>query len=260
MQAEKKSLIPLSAMEFPAKCFRLASSVFLVPVLDGSARLLDLNGRFFAISTVGADMLRLTIDQGQEAAVRTVSARYSQAPEQVSADLRAFLRELEKAGLIMPAGGHDVRPVLRRVLARCLMASALCGVNQVKISRSRVWLMLALAKLSFALCGWSATVDACTQPHRPDDQHTSGDQVARIVDTVDKAVRHVAARHPFPIECKERALCCWVLARQANVPAELIVGVCLYPFEAHCWCEVNARTFSDERDQCERFQAVARYM
>jgi Transglutaminase-like superfamily len=76
---------------------------------------------------------------------------------------------------------------------------------------------------------------------------------------IDTAVRQAAARHILKVECKERALCCWVLARRAGVPAQLVVGICLFPLEGHCWCECGEWIFSDDRDRCASYHPVITY-
>jgi hypothetical protein len=59
--------------------------------------------------------------------------------------------------------------------------------------------------------------------------------------------------------CKERALCCWALARAAGLAATLVVGLQLFPLAGHCWCEVGSWTLSDDRARCDLYTPVIRY-
>lgn len=88
-----------------------------------------------------------------------------------------------------------------------------------------------------------------------DDTHAENDCVTAI----DDAVRRAAANHMVRAECKERALSCWALARQSGLRASLMVGIRTFPFEGHCWCELNQTVFSDDRDRCDQYTPVASY-
>jgi hypothetical protein len=72
-------------------------------------------------------------------------------------------------------------------------------------------------------------------------------------------VRECASRHPAGIECQERAIVCWRLLRELGLPARLIVGIDLYPFLGHCWCECEAQVVSDDAQRCYRFVPVIVY-
>ena len=79
------------------------------------------------------------------------------------------------------------------------------------------------------------------------------------VQTIDAAVRGAASRHAFSVECKERSLSCWSLARAAGLPATVVLGINLFPVAGHCWCESGPWTLSDYEDRCQNFTPVVRY-
>ena len=122
----------------------------------------------------------------------------------------------------------------------------------------QVGFLLALAWLCVRLLGWARTVElwdhlpGCS-PSLPAEQH------AAYIDSLENTVRGGAARHLLPIECKERALCCWLLLREAGLPACMVVGIDLFPFLGHCWCEVGERIVSDDAARCTRFVPVLSY-
>ena len=106
----------------PAPEYSLPPDVILVTVRDGSARLLDMAGGFHAVPAVGARMLQETLANGASAAAIRIAEDYGVAREQVQRDLAAFLRDLEKQGLlcgqhkrrrggaVQPSGGNGADP------------------------------------------------------------------------------------------------------------------------------------------------------
>jgi hypothetical protein len=61
-------------------------------------------------------------------------------------------------------------------------------------------------------------------------------------------------------QCKERAVVAWhILRNRWDLPAELVVGVRAFPFEAHAWVECGPWTVTDEGSRCEVFTPAVRY-
>jgi hypothetical protein len=240
----------------PDTSYRLGPDVVLLPLADETARLLDMGGCFYTVSAVGAEMLQATLAHGVTAAVRQIARRYRADVQQVRADLEAFLRDLVRRGLLH-ARQHRRRTTLPSLILR---PSLHCIRHWLRPGKVRAAALLTLAWLSFRLFGWARTVTVWNASPRPADQQlpeTGWEGTARAVDD---AVRGAAASHLLTMGCKERALCCWALARWAGVPATLVVGVQLYPLAGHCWCESGAWTLSDSRDRCDRFQPVIKYV
>jgi hypothetical protein len=207
-------------------------------------------------------MLTETLRYGSEEAARRIASEWGVAFEQVKSDIDQFLHSLERSGLVEGPGAGYCRA--RRILR--LVSRGLLGIARlVKATArplpepARVRLLLMATWVSLRLLGWASSVAALKalfpRPIRPG----SPEDWARAVDRIDRLIRDAAARHPLPVECKERALCCWALLRSGGWPSELVVGVDLFPFLGHCWCESGDRTLSDERYRCERFVPVLRY-
>jgi hypothetical protein len=116
-----------------------------------------------------------------------------------------------------------------------------------------------LARLSFALFGWAATVAAWQEAHAQFPSRQAGARDAGMIQALDTTVRAAVAFHPVAVACKERALCAWSLARAAGLHASLIVGIELFPMAGHCWCEVAALALGDDQDRCDQFTPVARW-
>jgi hypothetical protein len=119
---------------------------------------------------------------------------------------------------------------------------------------------LALARLSFALFGWTRTVAVWQEAHAHFPTRQAGVGDAETIRALDRIVRAAVAGHPIAVACKERALCSWSLARAAaGLHAALVVGIDLFPMAGHCWCEVGTQTLGDDRDRCDHFTPVGRW-
>jgi len=76
---------------------------------------------------------------------------------------------------------------------------------------------------------------------------------------LERVVRDCFARSLLRAECKERSLLYWALARRFGVEASLIVGIRLYPFGGHCWCESGGQVLTEDPYCCAAYQPVLRY-
>ncbi len=234
----------------------LKPDVILMPVEDGSARLLDLGGQFYAVSAIAAEMIGTASRHGPRAAAATVAARYGVDIERTQRDMTSLVRFLRQQGLLRRTGPDQTASLL----TSALLAPLLCLVLHSPIARElKAWLLLGLAKLSFRLFGWTRTVASCRRHSRLVTRRAGDPAEPDIIGAVDRAVRAAASGHLLTVECKERALCCWALLRTAGMPAELVVGINLFPLEGHCWCEANHQLLSDYPDRCATFSPVIRY-
>lgn len=238
----------------------LPPDVIFVTVEDGSVRLLDMAGGFHAVPTVGTRMLRETLTNGADAAATRIAKDYDVARQQVQNDLAVFLRDLEKQGLLRSQRNRQPRRSGSFGLARLLLRPSLHGAHRLLRSpETKARTLLALARLSFALFGWTRTVAVWQEAHARFPARQAGEREAGTIPALDKAVRAAVASHPVSVACKELALCSWSLARAAGLHAALVVGMDLYPIAGHCWCEVATQPLGDDRERCDRFTPVARW-
>jgi len=236
----------------------LPPDVILVTVEDGSARLLDMAGGFHAVPAVGARMLQETLTSGAAAAATRIAEDYQVDRQQVQNDLAGFLRDLENQRLLCSQRSRPPRS--SSGLARLLLRPALRGAHGLPRSpETKARILLALARLSFALFGWTRTVAVWQEAHARFPARQAGEREAGTIPALDKAVRAAVASHPVSVACKELALCSWSLARAAGLHAALVVGMDLYPIAGHCWCEVATQPLGDDRERCDRFTPVARW-
>jgi hypothetical protein len=243
-----------------ARAYVLAPDVVWVSVQDGTARLLHLGGRFWAVSAMGAQMLREAMAQGPQAAVHQVAAQYDVPVQQVQTDIDRFLRTLEAQGLIHRQCASPRTHRLAGLWPSLLLTPMLTFLRYfMRPTPWAVWVLLALARLSCAVFGWSHSLRVWQRCFPQTTVHASQAEQEEAMRMIDTAVRQAAARHILQVECKERALSCWVLARCAGLPARLVVGIRLFPFTGHCWCECGAWALSDDPDRCTAYRPVVTY-
>jgi hypothetical protein len=76
---------------------------------------------------------------------------------------------------------------------------------------------------------------------------------------VERAAHHVAvaaAFFPGRAVCLEQSLALYVLLRGRGVPAELRIGVQVYPFQAHAWVELHGQPVNEDVETVEKFRAL----
>jgi transglutaminase superfamily protein/coenzyme PQQ synthesis protein D (PqqD) len=237
MQTNSRSIdVSSKAME---NRYVLSPSVIFVPVEDGTARLLDMDGEFFAVSTTGARMLQETLSRGPAAAAEVVAREYKIDENRAKADLDAYLDELQRKGLIATSrlpkastAGKVVESLFLRLalhlIDRCLWS------RSAKASGMLIW-----ARIAVHSAGWIRTVQVLSSYYRQKPQDPGIARFEEAVKDVNDSLAQAGALQFFRMNCKERAMCCWALLRSAGLPAALVVGISLVPLSAHCWCRLD---------------------
>ena len=122
--------------------------------------------------------------------------------------------------------------------------------------RTRAAAALALSRVSFALFGWNATVDAW----RARFPARSGSAPDTAIDpAIDESVRDMASSNWLGVDCKERALSCFAMARAEGRPAALNIGIALYPLGGHCWCTTDDAVIGDDQKRYQTFIPVFQF-
>lgn len=240
--------------------YLLVPNAILLLLQDGTARLLNLDGEFYAISATGALILKETLKGGSTTAVNRLVAEYELDTTQALNDVLVFLQGLENKGVIYHP--KDSSPQVKGIgfdlslltLPLLWLISSLPASLQI-----RTWLALALAYLSIRLFGLPGTIKAWQTPKRQASLIADNQEMTFLMKSVDLAVSEATACHLLKVECKERALCSWWLARFAGIPAQIKLGVYLFPFATHCWCEVSSEVIGDDKERCEHFTSVLTY-
>jgi hypothetical protein len=234
--------------------YALTPDAAVILMADGSARILDMGDRLYALPAVGALMLRETLAHGSAAAVQRVTAEYAVTKTQAEADLQAFLATLETRGVICrPASNPPAESV------GAWPWRALAGLFHLATLPMRAALLLTAARMCLKTLGWRRTVALWRWlfPVRPVPRVAP--PAEKLARAIDDAVQGAAAWNPLGVACKERALSCWALARNVGLPTALVIGVELFPFSGHCWCEAGSWILSDHADNCAPYLPVLRY-
>jgi hypothetical protein len=240
--------------------YRLAPDVLFVPAADGGARLLDMDGQFFALSESAARMLRDALELGPDEAADNVARQYGADREQVRQDLETFLADLTRQGLIASSALPTRRRRSGSLPARMILSALI---------RLAVWLrptllgqaagLLALSKWSCRWLGWAATVRLWQRLFPRAERLVEGQAAVEAGQAIDEAVQKALARSALASACKERGLAGWALARRAGLDPRLVVGLSLYPTSAHCWAQLGTTFLGDDPLRCAEYEPVLTY-
>jgi hypothetical protein len=239
--------------------YALEPDAAVLVAASGQAFVLDLADRFYAIPPIGADMLRLALLDGEAAALADVVSRYDVERTVASADLHRLLDDLRRRG-VLRRRDDPPRPPPRARGAALIAGGVRWLLRSPRAIAARTGIVLGLARLSFVLFGWRATLAAWRRAMAAGQATTSAARPDASLVPIDAAVRRAAARSPWGATCKERALVAWALSCRAGVSATLIVGVVQHPLGAHAWCETaDAHILGDDAANCRRYLPVFRY-
>jgi hypothetical protein len=232
--------------------YRLRDGVVLIIAADGTGRLLDLAGDACALSVSAVAIVECALQAEFDEVSRRIAARFRVELGQIRSDVTTLLSELVDRRMLVPSANTSYhRPAtsagLRRLLAPVLVA---CMWAPRRALAVKAWVLLAAAFFATRLFGWPKTVDAwlhLTAGRRTNGSLTAHDDAAAL-DAIERAVVRAIASYPIEVNCKERALCCRVLACAAGVVNKVILGIDLMPFALHCWCECDSRILADRAD------------
>jgi Transglutaminase-like superfamily/Coenzyme PQQ synthesis protein D (PqqD) len=263
-QTARRVLSP-SALSTQSDGYRLADDVYLVIVEDGTGRLVDLAGSACAITNSGAAMLEMVLGRSFEAAAEALAQQFPFNVSQARSDMESFLVELTSQGLLVAPGSTKRSTWSLRKHLTWLMAPIVycCTLGAPKWLTLKAWILLTASYLSTRLFGWPNTVrvwQACSSAsHRRQGSQSIDD--SGTLDAIDTIVRRAIMHHPLNLGCKERALCCQALTHAAALPARIVLGVDLFPFGLHCWCESGSRVVADRYEgRCDRYTPLATYV
>ena len=244
--------------------YGLPENVFLVVAEDGTGRLLDLAGNVCAITTTGTAMLEMVLrGQDFDAACQALADLFHADLHQVHRDMKAFLLDLERQHLLVPPGSTRRRTwaVGRKLCWLIAPILYLCTLKPDRLLKSKAWILLTIAYLSTRAFGWPNTVsiwELCTSASQARRGKSSDD--AGMLSTIDAAATRAITGHPLNLGCRERALCCQALACAAGLPTKIVLGIELFPFALHCWCESGSRIVADRYEgRCDRYTPLAVY-
>jgi transglutaminase superfamily protein len=257
-----KSVLSSSHPVMDPAGYRLADDVILLVVHDGSGRLIDLAGNISAVTESGTAMLELALRHGADAACQTLGSRYQTDGRLIRMDMDALFRGLQKQHVLVAVAANRNRKSLPRILSWVIGPLVfLCARRPSRCMPMKACLLITLAFAATRLFGWTNTIrvwDHVSSRLMANRGYAGGE--ADILDAIDSVVTRAISRHPLTVGCKERALCCWVLARASGIPASVLLGIDLFPFGLHCWCEYRSHILADRYEgRCDRYTPVLVY-
>jgi hypothetical protein len=113
--------------------------------------------------------------------------------------------------------------------------------------------LLGVAFVALKCLEWNTIVAAWQTGSARRRVNSESDAAVRAVDA---ALRSAAAASWFGVECKEVALCGWGLLRWLGLRPRLTIGIELYPFAGHAWCENGGAIIADVPGRCARYTPV----
>jgi hypothetical protein len=207
-------------------------------------------------------MLELAIRHGADAACRSLADRYRVSEDVIRADIDTLFRSLAGQGVLVSGTAPAETFSLRRTLSWLVYPLVvLCAKRPTQRTGMRASLLTAVAFFATRAFGWTNTIRVWGRASAKLSFARRAETFDRAaVATIDSAVTRAIAAYPLPVSCKERALTAWVLARAAGAPARLQLGVDLFPFGLHCWCECESQIIADRYEgRCDRFTPIASY-
>jgi hypothetical protein len=240
--------------------YRLAPDVLLLKVWDGSSRLIDLSGDSFGLPAISTTLLELTLRHGPDRAADEVARQYEVPCQRVRADFEPLLRDLGRRRLLTRRGrAGRWQGLLRGMSTRPVAYALRFSLRSIPSDTGKARVLLSLAFICLKLFGWARTVELWRDVSVDEPvQQGRGADPSRL-ERIEHTVREALSRSIFPVDCKARALSCWAMLHSAGLPARLVVGIDLFPFLGHCWCESGARILVDRIDRCSRFTPVLQY-
>lgn len=231
----------------------LAPDTALAIAETGNGNLIDLAGSVHALTPIAAEMVSRRLENGRDAAIAALAEAYDAPAERIAADLDRLWGDLTARGLIRRADeAATQRGASRMAAAFAWMSDRACSLPLPFSVRAAM--MLALARFSCGRCGLGATAEAWRRRFGTGGRLDAG----AVADDAD-IIHAVATRHWIRVDCKERALTCWAVARRKGIDATIAIGLRSYPLGGHAWCRVGDRVIGDDDQICAAHDTIIEY-
>lgn len=216
---------------------RLRDEVRLLRRDCGGAYLIDLAGDAFALDCNDTENLTKAISSSREEI------------EQIG-----LFRELKSLNLIWDelSWTHWFRQ-RSRVLTRIPLRALLLGIQSRGNLEQLASRFLSRAYLAANLFNWPMVAKAWVGI----DWDAGQIPIDASISSLSDAVTNAAARHFFPVRCKEKSLASYALCRILGHEPVIHVGGSTTFFELHCWTSVGDRVIADDRIHCEQKTVLA---
>jgi hypothetical protein len=123
---------------------------------------------------------------------------------------------------------------------------------------ARAWWSLAITSRRLKAHGFAETYALYSRLAKPlDEPDDSGRVLARACSAFSRAENAFLLKEA-PRDCLPRSLALFGLLRSLGLAAEHVIGVQLFPFQAHAWVEHRGRVVHDDPSHPSRFAPIAR--
>jgi hypothetical protein len=237
----------------------LREHVFFVVVPDGTGRLLNLNGSFYALDATGTKLLHHALMFPGPVAVSRLAALLRVDARIVADDLELLVGELQRRQLV--AKSHEIETGRRGAscwkLAVMRVALTLLGYTGRSLEMS-VAASMFLAFCAVRSIGLGSVAQACYEWAATSRTVRCDDGAKEYVcDSLRRALRARTAKGWLSYSCKERAVAGFVAGRLHGVVGSMVLAIDIHPFRAHLWFESHGAIISDQGTLRTKFEPVA---
>ncbi len=234
---------------------------------DDGLVILDIeSGEYSTFNPVGG-LVWTQLEEGSSAGaiIRDLQARFDEVPDEViERDVGAILENLESGGLIARRGEAPAAPEYLEPPPPSLAPGTASGAGEGEAGDgggfgSRVlWNLVSLVTLVYIDLLMRLfrfpRLYAAVHDRRLTVQRAAPATVERICRSMDWA----ATAYFKKAWCLQRSAACVYLLRRLGCPADLALGVRVFPFEAHAWAELGGEVINDTVDYVGRFIVLDR--
>lgn len=236
----------------------LRPDVLCVEVWDGTSRVIDFGGESFGLNVTATRMLTTTLTLGSTAAIQQLFASSVISEEQICEDHASLFGDLVRRGVVqrkeMSQSNSNLKGFLPYVGGKLVESCCIRAAT----SRSALITLMTLGSIYVRCFGWAKTLRLWRRAvHNATAARVSGLEIS--IAQFSSNVKNALASCPVPVDCKVRALTSASVLSAAGMPAEIVIGIDLFPFLGHCWCECEGTAIADRIDRCTRFTPVIRH-
>jgi hypothetical protein len=231
-----------------------------------------------AFNLIGAMVWsRIAAGKSQEAIILELRGVFDVAPERIARDVEALVGILERERLIGPAlqGAQRGESVpLASTLDVCVPNTESGGPGSSEVHRaaeegpdqensgrlrSMFWSLMGFLTLVYVdvlmrIFGFRRLY-CILRDTRPSCSNADLAALPRIRRSTAWAERAYFKR----VWCLQRSAALVLLLRRRGFPADVVLGVRTFPFEAHAWAECRGRVINDKPDYISRFLVLDRF-
>jgi len=225
-----------------------ASSFIRHRLIDGNVIILDLRfGEYKILDDVATAMWEaVLVGSDERRCVEQLANSFAAVPTEVAADLEKFLHEAEAGGLL--ALQRPAAPIIGRPLARWPRSWLAAGAWWSLFRTTRM-----LAAKGFARA--YARLGACAKPRIDENDLPAQLACAERAFSLAENFFIIASA---PKDCLPRSLSLYRFLLMAGVPADHVIGVRRFPFQAHAWVECAGRVVFDSPHFVRCYTELAR--